>query len=127
MKALLAYIKSNFLLSLFHASENGGGVGEHTDSTANTGLICAWNNCWSFVVDTNLKTSWAPIDELNSSLCLDVTNSSVNIFWDNITTVQEATSHIFTISWVTFDHLVLGFKASVGNFLNRVRFMTSTV
>ena len=79
------------------------------------------------MMKTYLETSWAPVNKLNSSLSFNITDGSINILWNNITAVQEAASHIFTIAWVTFYHLVLGFKAGVGYFLNRVRFMTGTV
>jgi hypothetical protein len=58
---------------------NGSGVGQHADSTGNLGDIATRNNSGSLVVNTNLETSRAPVDELNGSLGLDGSNSSVAI------------------------------------------------
>ncbi len=63
------------------------------------------------VADTDLETSWAPVDELNGSLCLECSHSLVDIIRDHITTVQQASCHIFAVSRITFDHLVVGLEA----------------
>ena len=69
---------------------NGGGVGQHADGSLDLGKIATWNNGWWLVVDTDFETSWAPINELDGSLGLDVGNGGVDILGDNITTVQKA-------------------------------------
>ena len=56
---------------------NGSGVGQHADGTGYLGNITVGNNSGSLVVDTNLETSRAPVNELNGSLGLDGSNSSV--------------------------------------------------
>ena len=63
-----------------------------------------------------LETSWTPIDELNGSLGLDLCNGSVDIFWHNITTVEETACHIFAMSWIAFDHLIGWFETGSGDF-----------
>jgi len=97
---------------------DGGGVGDHADGSHDLGEITSWDNGWWLVVDTALETSWAPVDELDGSLGLDGGNRGVDILGDNITSVQEAASHVLTVSGITFDHLVGRLKASVGDFSN---------
>merc|ERR1711997_504795 len=66
---------------------NGGGVREHADGSLDLGKIATWNNGWWLVIDTDFETSWAPINELDGSLGLDVGNGGVDILGDNITSV----------------------------------------
>jgi hypothetical protein len=42
---------------------------------------------------TNLEAGWAPINELNGSLRLDARDSSLNVLWYDVTTVQKAAGH----------------------------------
>ena len=57
----------------------------------------------------------------------DITNGGIDIFWNDIAAVQQATCHVFTSTWVTFDHLIMSFKARIGDLLDRVRFMTCSI
>lgn len=45
----------------------------------------------------------------------------MSILRDNITTVQQAGSHVLSIAGIALDHLVVGLKAGHGDFLNRIR------
>ena len=65
-----------------------------------------------------LETGWAPVDKLDGSFGFNVGNGGVNILGDNISSVQEAASHVLTVTGITFHHLIGWFKASVGNFRN---------
>jgi len=60
---------------------------------------------------------------LDGSLGLDGGNSGVDILGDNITTVQHAAGHVFSVTWVAFDHLVGWLEASVGDLGNGELFM----
>lgn len=75
------------------------------------------------VADTDFEASRAPVNELNSTLGLESGHSLVNVVGNNITAVQQASSHVFAVSWVAFHHLVVGFKARHGDLLNRIGFM----
>jgi len=97
---------------------DGSGVAQHAHGTLDLGQITTWYNSWWLVVDSDLETSWTPIDELDGSLGLDGCNSGVDILGDNITTVQHTTGHVFAVTWVTFHHLVGWLEASVGDFGN---------
>ena len=44
-----------------------------------------------------LETSWAPVNKLNGSLGFDVSNRSINIFWNDVTAEEEAAGHVFTL------------------------------
>jgi len=83
---------------------DGGGVGDHADGSHNLGKITSWNDGWWLIVDTTLETSRAPVNELDGSLGLDGGDSGVDILWDDITSVHEATSHVLSVSWITFGH-----------------------
>jgi hypothetical protein len=94
---------------------NSSGVGNHAHSSLNTGKITTWNNGRWLVVDTTLETSWAPVNELNSSLGLDGGNSRVDILRDNITSEHHAASHELTVTWVTLGEHVGWLEHSVGD------------
>jgi len=98
---------------------DGGGVGQHADGTLDLGEIAAGDDSWWLVVDTDLETSWAPVDELDGSLGLDVGDRSVDILGDNITSVEEAAGHVLAVSWIALDHLVGGLEAGVGDLRDR--------
>merc|ERR1711943_119250 len=83
---------------------NGGRVGDHAYGSHNLGQVTSWDNSWWLVVDTAFETGWAPIDELDGSLGLDGGNGGVDILWYDITSVHQTTGHVFSVSWVTFDH-----------------------
>merc|ERR1719181_1409772 len=83
---------------------DGSGVRDHADGSHDLGEITTWNDGWWLIVDTALETGWAPVDELNGSLGLDGGDGGVDILWNDITSVHEATGHVFTVSWVTFGH-----------------------
>ena len=72
--------------------------------------ITTWDNSWWLIVDTNLETSWAPVNKLDGSLGLDDGNGSVNVLWNDITSVHHAASHVLTMSWITFNHHVSWFE-----------------
>jgi len=97
---------------------DGSGVGDHADGSHDLGEITTWNDGWWLIVDTALETSWAPVNELNGSLGLDGGNGGVDILGDNITTVQHTAGHVFTVTWITLDHLVGWLEASVGDLGN---------
>jgi len=115
--------KIEFMIKTGPGFSNGSGVAQHADGTLDFGQVTTWNNCWWLVVDSDLETSWTPIDELDGSLGLDGGNGGVDVLGDNITSVQHTAGHVFTVTWVTFDHLVGWFKGGVGDFSNGELFM----
>ena len=104
---------------------NSSGVRDHAYSSHNFSEITTWDNSWWLIVDTTFETSWAPINELDSSLGFDSSNRGVHILWNNITSVHHTASHIFTVSWVTFGHHGSWFESRVSDFSNWELFMIS--
>jgi hypothetical protein len=60
---------------------------------------------------------------LDSALGLKSSDSTVDIIGNNITTVQQASGHVFSVSGIALHHLVVGLEAGHGDLLNRVGFM----
>ncbi|OQS04464.1 hypothetical protein THRCLA_03304 [Thraustotheca clavata] len=104
---------------------NSTGVGDHAASTLDTSKITAWNHGWRFVVDTTLETSRAPVHKLNGTLGLDGGNSSIDILRDDITTVHQTSSHVFTMAWITLSHHRKRIEAAICDFSHRELFMVS--
>ena len=97
---------------------NSCGVAQHAHGTLYLGQVTAGYNSWWLVVDSDLETSWTPVDELDGSLGFDGGNSGVDVLGDNVTSVQHTAGHVLAVTWVTFHHLVGWLKASVGDFGN---------
>ena len=98
---------------------DGSGVAQHADSALDLGQITTWNDGGWLVVDTDLETSWAPVDELDGALGLDGGNGSVDVLGDDVTAVQHAAGHVLAVAGVALDHLVGWLEASVGDLSNR--------
>lgn len=97
---------------------NGGGVGDHANGSHDLGEVTTWDNGWWLVVDSALESSWAPVDELDGSLGLDGGDGGVDILGDDISSVHEAASHVFSVSWVTLNHHRGRLEDGVGDFSN---------
>merc|ERR1711937_1132064 len=98
---------------------NGGGVGEHANSSLDLGKISTRNHSWWLIVDTDLESSWTPVNKLDGPLGLDGGNGSIDILGDHISPVEHAAGHVLASSRITLDHLVCWLKTSVGNFTHR--------
>ena len=94
---------------------DGGSVGQHADGTLDLGQVTAGDDGWWLVVDTDLETSWAPVDELDGALGLDVGDGGVDVLGDDITSVQEAAGHVLAVAGIALDHLVGWLEAGVGD------------
>ena len=98
---------------------NGGRVGEHADSSLDFGEITTGHDSWRLVVDAYFETSWAPVDKLNGSLCLDIRDRRVYVLWNNITSEEQAAGHVLAMSRITLDHLIRRLEAGVRDFRDR--------
>jgi len=94
---------------------DGSGVGDHAHGSHDLGEVTTGDNSGRLVVDTTLEASWAPVDELDSSLGLDGGNGSVDVLGDNITSVHHAAGHVFTVTGVTLGHHGGGLESGVGD------------
>ena len=72
-----------------------------------------WDNLPLLLDLHYLKSSWAPIDKLYGPLCLNSSYRGIHILWYHISTEQQATCHVFPMTWIAFDHLIGWFKTSV--------------
>ena len=77
------------------------------------------NNRWGLIVDTNLKTSGTPFDELNIAFGFDRGNRGVDVLGHDVATVQQAAGHVLSVTGVAFHHLVGVFETRAGDFGNR--------
>lgn len=106
---------------------DGGGVGEHAETARDLCEVTAGHQCGRLVANTKLEASWAPVDELNSTLGLDGGNGGLDILGDDISTVEQAASHVLALTRISLDHLVSGLEAGEGHLRNRVLFVVSLV
>jgi len=105
-----------FMIESAEDLSNGGGVADHAASSHNLGEITSRYNCGGLIVDSDLESSWTPIDELNGSLGLNGGNSGIDVFGDNISSVHHGASHIFSMSGIALGHHVGRLEAAVGDF-----------
>lgn len=99
---------------------DSGGVAQHAHGTVDLGEIAVGDQLWWLVADTDLETSWAPVDELDGPLGLDVGDSSVHVLCDDVSTVQQTGGHVLSVPWVALNHLVGGLEAGSGNLVDAV-------
>lgn len=116
---------------------NGSGVGQHAavtssvlrrqeknkgdlHSTVDFGEITVGDLLGRLEADTNLETGRTPVDELDSTLRLEGSNSGMSVLGHNISTVEQAGSHVLAVTRITPDHLVVGLEARHGNLIDRV-------
>lgn len=84
------------------------------------GEVSVGNVLWGLVADTDLETSWAPVDELDGALGLEGCDGAVDVLGDDVTTVEQAGGHVLAVAGVALDHLVVRLEAGHGDFLDRV-------
>ena len=87
--------------------------------------ITIGNHLRWLIANTNLEPSRAPVHELDRALGLERSNGTVDIIGHDVTTVQQAGSHVFAVARIAFDHLVVGLEAGVGDLLHRVGLVLS--
>ena len=106
---------------------DGGRVGEHADGAVDGRLVGAGNGGRLLVVDADLETGWAPVDELDAALGLDLRDRGVDVLGDDVTSVEQAAGHVLAVSRVALDHLVLRLEASIGYLSDRQLLVSSAV
>merc|ERR550539_295774 len=94
---------------------DGGGVGEHADSSWGFGQIPSRDDGWRLVVDANLEAGGTPVNELDAPLGLDGGDGRIDVLGDDITSVEETAGHILAMARVALHHLVGGLEAGVGD------------
>ena len=94
---------------------DGGGVGEHADTSGDLGEVTARNNGGWLVVNADLEAGGAPVHELDSSLGLDGGDGGIDILGDHVSPVEHAAGHVLAVAGVALHHLVGGLEARVGD------------
>jgi hypothetical protein len=89
------------------------------------GKITVRNHLGWLKANTNLEASWAPVNELDGPLGLEGGNSCVDVLGDNVTAVQETSSHVLSVARIALYHLIVGLEAGHGDLLDRVGLMGS--
>merc|ERR1719225_356253 len=97
---------------------DGGGVGEHADSSGNLSLVSAWNDGRRLVVDSNLEPSGTPVNKLDAPLGLDGGDGGIDILGDHVAPVEETAGHVLAVARIALHHLVGGLEAGVGDLPN---------
>jgi hypothetical protein len=97
---------------------------QNLHSAVDLGEIAVGDHLRRLEADTNLESSGAPIDELDGALCLKSGDGGVHILGHDISTVEQAGSHVLAVAGVALDHLVVWFEAGHGDFLDRVGFVS---
>ena len=75
------------------------------------------------VVDAQFEAGRTPIDELDCPAHLYLRDGLVCITGDDITTVQQSTSHVMRCSGITDDHLIMRLETLEGDILDAMGFM----
>merc|ERR1711937_165993 len=117
-KCTLGIHQVKFVVQSSPSLSNGGGAGKHANSSLDLGKISTRNHSWWLVVDTDLESSWTPVNKLDGPLGLDGGNGSIDILGDHISSVEHAAGHVLAMTRITLDHLVGWLKASIGDFRN---------
>jgi len=107
-----------FVIESAEDFSNGGGVADHAASSHDLSEITSGDNCGWLIVDSDLESSWAPIDELNGSLGFNGGNSGIDVFGDDISSVHHGASHILSVSRIALGHHVGRLETAVGDFSN---------
>lgn len=96
-------------------------------SAVEVGEVAVGHLLRRLVADTNLETSRAPVDELDGALGLEGSHGGVSLLGDNVTTVEQASSHVLAVAGVTLDHLVVRLEAGHGDLVDRVGLVSGLV
>ena len=62
------------------------------------------------VVDAELETSGAPLDQVEGRLGLELTSGDTAVTGNNVSAVQKGNSHVLSVARVTDNHLVVGLE-----------------
>ena len=66
-----------------------------------------------------LEASGTPVDELYGSLGFDGRYGSVDVFRHDVTSEEQAASHVLAVTRVALHHLIGGLEAGVGDLSHR--------
>ena len=105
---------------------DGGGVGEHTHCALHLCEVAAGHDGGWLVVDADLESGGAPVDELNGPFGLDGSDGSVDVLGRHVAAEEHTAGHVLAVARVALHHLVIGLEAFLGKLLDIV-FVVSRV
>jgi hypothetical protein len=85
------------------SGSDGGSVGEHAEGARDLGEISSGNVGGRFVANSELETGRAPINELNGTLGLDLSDGRVDVLGDDISSVEKSASHVLSLTRIALD------------------------
>lgn len=86
-------------------------------------MLTAWDSHWRTIVDADLETGRAPLDQIERRLCFERSNCRIAVSGNDITTIEESYSHIFALSRVTNHHLIRRLCALASELIHFEAFM----
>ena len=98
---------------------DGRCVAQHAHGTLHLGQVTTRNNSGWLVVDADLETSGAPVDELDGALGLDGGDGGIHVLGHDVTTVQHAAGHVLAVTRIAFHQLVGRLETGIGDLSHR--------
>jgi hypothetical protein len=75
------------------------------------------------IINSKFKSCGTPIDKLNCPARFNGGNSLIGISRNNITTIQQCTSHVMCGTRITYNHLIVWLETLESDILNAVTLM----
>ncbi|KAJ0500071.1 hypothetical protein HanHA300_Chr11g0385631 [Helianthus annuus] len=94
-------------------------VGNHAHCPLYLSEIASGYHRWCLVVNTTLEPSRAPVNELDSTLGLDGSDSCVHVLGCNVSSVHQTASHVLAVTGIALSHHRRWFERGVGDLSNR--------
>ena len=110
-KGTLGVHKIEFVVKTRPGLSDGGCVAEHGNTAVDRGELTSRNADGLGVVDTELETGGAPLNQVEGRLGLERTSSSSAVAGDDVATVQQGNCHVLAVARVADNHLVVGLEA----------------
>merc|ERR1719158_161775 len=107
--------KVEFVVHASHDFGDSRRVRDHENRALDLGEVTAGHDSRGLVVDSDLETGRAPVDEADGSFRLDGSNGSVHVLGHNVTAVHKTARHVLAVTRVALNHLVRRLEDRVGN------------
>ncbi|EPY72433.1 hypothetical protein CB1_009618001 [Camelus ferus] len=117
-KGTLGLHQARLVVQASPGLSNGCDVAQHEHSSMCFGQVSTSYHGESLVINANFEASGEPVHKLDDTLGLDGGNGRIDIFGNHVATVQQATSHLFTMARVTFHNLDGWLKINIQGSIN---------
>ena len=112
-KGTLGVHKIEFVVKTRPGLGNGSCVAEHGNAAVDRGELTSGNADGLGVVNTELETSRAPLNQVEGGFGLECTSGRSTVAGNDVATVQQGNSHVLAVARVADNHLVVGLEAWV--------------